>query len=102
VPTLPLSKSGRVCLMVYTKPRDSAVSPFEIEARIFDSSGSPHANPRVVLIGRSVPDADGLVKVLLELGPLDLPRGDYVFQVTFRDTSDRTIHSESASNFRVS
>lgn len=100
-PRLAAGGSSRVCLMVYRKVTSAAIAPFQIDAQVVGAGG--HRRPaRLSLIGRSEPDAEGLVKLLLEFSASDLPSGDYSLHVRFRDTNDEKSTSESEAPFRIS
>lgn len=101
-PTVVSGGSSRVCLMVYRKAGDATLSPFQIDAEVVGADGRVRRPARLSLIGRSEPDAEGLVKLLLEFSASDLPSGEYSLRVVFRDSKDQRLRSESEAPFRVS
>lgn len=101
-PTVAAGGSSRVCLMVYRKAADSIIAPFQIDAQVIGAGGRVLRPAKLSLIGRSEPDAEGLVKLLLEFSASDLPSGDYSLRVLFRDSKDQRLTSESEAPFRVS
>ena len=102
IPRLAPGVSSRVCLMVYQKEEGKVSAPFEVSAEIRDGSGRVRGTAQISLIGRSEPDASGLVKLLVNFVPAGIPAGDYSLRVTFRDVHDRSLHSESEARFHVS
>jgi VWFA-related protein len=100
-PTVVAGGSSRICLMVYRKAADTAISPFQIDAQVIDADGRARRPAKLTLLGRSEPDSEGLVKLLLEFSASDLPSGDYSLRVLFRDTKDERLTSESEAPFRV-
>jgi VWFA-related protein len=101
-PTVVAGGSSRICLMVYRKAADAAISPFQIDAQVIGADGRVLRPAKLSLIGRSEPDSEGLVKLLLEFSASDLPSGDYSLRVLFRDTKDERLTSQSEASFRVS
>ncbi|MEP6768798.1 MAG: VWA domain-containing protein [Acidobacteriota bacterium] len=102
VPTVVAGGTSRVCLMLYRKTPGQAMSPFEIQAEVVDADGRARRPARLSLIGRSDPDAEGLVKMLLDFSAIGLPTGDYSLRVIFRDARDERLQSESEARFHVS
>lgn len=102
VPTISAGAHSRVCLMLYRKVRDGSFAPLEIDAEIFDMQGRTRGPAKLALIGRTAPGAEGLVRLLLDFTPADLPAGEYSLRVVFRDSQDQTRRVESEARFRVS
>jgi VWFA-related protein len=102
VPTVAAGGSSRICLMLYRKGAGAAVAPFQIDAEVVGAEGGLRRPARLALIGRSEPDAEGLVTLLLDFSASDLPAGDYSLRVVFRDAGDERVRSESEARFRVS
>ncbi|MEO8190877.1 MAG: VWA domain-containing protein [Acidobacteriota bacterium] len=102
VPIISSGGSSRVCLMVYRKAGESTLSPFQISAEVVGAPGGKSSPARLSLIGRSEPDAEGLVKLLLDFSATDLPVGEYSLRVKVRDSGDESVRSESEARFRIS
>jgi VWFA-related protein len=102
VPRLLSGVASRVCLMLYQREQGSTSAPFELSAEIRDESGRVRGTAQMSLVGRSSPDSAGLVKLLVNFVPSNLPAGDYSLRVLFRDAQDKSLHSESEAKFRVS
>lgn len=102
VPTVAAGGTSRVCLMVYRKGAAGGIAPFQIDAEVVGAEGRLRRPARLALLGRSEPDADGFVKLLLDFSASDLPAGDYSLRVVFRDSRDERVRSESEARFRVS
>jgi VWFA-related protein len=101
-PKLAPGSQPHVCLMV-VRPGQTGSSPaFDVEVRIVDSQGNLIVPSDVHVVGRTPPTPDGLVKVLLDFTASNLPPGQYSLRVTFRDSGDRTLRSESEAPFQVS
>ena len=102
VPVVAAGGNSRVCLMVYRRRGEAALAPFQIDAEVVGAGGRLRRPARMSLIGRSEPDAEGLVKLLVDFSASDLPAGDYSLRVVFRDARDTRLRSESEARFRVS
>lgn len=99
-PGLAVGRATRLCLMLY--PRTGTASdPFQIDARIRDAQGRAFIPARFVVLGRSSPDATGLLKLLVEFIPLSLPPGDYSLSVTVRDPKDSNPGAQAEAPFRI-
>jgi VWFA-related protein len=101
-PTLAPGTHARLCLMLYRKTQSGSLPPFEIETQVLDAEGHSHGAARISLIGRSVPDAEGLVKVLVDFAAPELGPGHYSLRVLFRDSQDHAVQSEGEAKFRIS
>lgn len=101
-PDLASGTHSRVCLMLYQRAEAVPLSPFNIDAQILDAGGRFRGAANFRLIGRTSPDSQGLVKVLVDFSVADLSPGDYALRVVFRDAHDTSRQSEGEAKFRVS
>lgn len=101
-PVVPAGSTPRVCIMVVAPGAAGATPAFDVEIRIVGSSGAVLEPSELHVLGRTAPTAEGLVKVLLDFSASNLAPGRYAFRVTFRDSADRTVRSESEAAFQVS
>jgi VWFA-related protein len=99
-PELAAGKVETLCLMLY--PRAGAVGdPVRFEVRIRDALGQVFVPAQFVVLGRSSPDATGLVKVLFEFTPIPLPPGDYSLSVTVLDPTGSSPLAQTEAPFRM-
>jgi len=101
LPTVRSGSKAHVCLMVVSRSAPGTVPALEVGVRVVDGSGRSIVPSDVHVLGRSTPNPDGLLRILVDFVPTDLSPGSYRFRVTFRDKTDRT-ESESETPFRVS
>jgi VWFA-related protein len=99
-PGLTAGRVARLCLMLYPRAGTTGDS-FQIEARIRDTQGRTFAPARFAVLGRSLPDSTGLLKLLVEFTPLSLPPGDYSLSVTVRDPGDSNPAARAEAPFRI-
>ena len=99
-PGLAAGQAARLCLMLY--PRAGAAgATFQIDARVRDAQGHAFTPGRFAVLGRSSPDATGLVKLLVEFIPQSLPPGDYSLSVTVRDPGASNPATQAEAPFRI-
>jgi VWFA-related protein len=98
-PELRVGKASRVCVMVYSHGR-KADSAFQIEAIVHNAQGGRFTAPGFVVLGRSLPDTTGLLKLLVEFTPPSLPAGEYSLTLTLRDPGEPGA-AQSHSAFRI-
>ncbi|HYK42083.1 MAG TPA: VWA domain-containing protein [Thermoanaerobaculia bacterium] len=101
-PTLAPGSNPHVCLMLVAPGPEGSIPAFDVELRIVGPAGETIEPSGVHVLGRTPRTADGVVKVLLDFTTANLAPGRYSFHVTFRDSTDRAIRSESETAFRVS
>jgi VWFA-related protein len=99
-PSLGNGAAREVCVMAWGgELRIAQDHQLEIAPQLVDASGAARA---VALDGvRLVPDADGVGRYVLTLRPVDVPSGDYLLRLSFRDPeSGATGRSELAVQIR--
>jgi VWFA-related protein len=99
-PALANGRTDRVFLLAFDGGRgyDPGAS-FEIKPQLVDASGTAVRLGRIE-VARSVADADGFRRFVLNITPADLTAGDYTLRVRLRDPSSGRI-SEAFQAVRV-
>jgi VWFA-related protein len=99
-PSLANGRTDRVFLLAFDGGRgyDPGAS-FEIRPQLVDASGAAVRLGRIE-VARSVADADGFRRFVLDVTPADLAAGDYTLRVSLRDPSSGRI-SEAFQAVRV-
>lgn len=100
-PRIARDSHAQLCLLAYGVGTGDNVSPFRIEASVEAGDGAAPRPAVVSLVGRTRPDADGLVRLLIEFSAAGLPQGDYRLQVTVRDARDPARTNTSEASFHV-
>jgi hypothetical protein len=65
--------------MLYRSGRDAA-DRYRVDLEIFDAQGGRHHPDKVEILGRTEPDREGLVKLLLRFSAPSLESGEYVLR----------------------
>lgn len=100
-PRLSAGKVSRLCLMVYPEGNAASGAAFQVEAGIRDAQGRAWAPAQFAVVGRSAPDATGLIKLLLHFAPVPLPPGGYVLSITLKDPSGASPPARTEAAFRI-
>jgi hypothetical protein len=100
-PELEAQAPARVCVMLYP-PRREGSADYALEAKVWDAMGRAFAPSGFRLVGRSAPDAQGLVKILADFTPGLLPPGDYALSVSLsaQESSDATALARAPFRIR--
>src|SRR5262249_15611862 len=85
-PTVVSGKETRVCLMLY-RSGPNASAAYRVDLEILDAQGGHHRPDRVEILGRTEPDPEGLVKLLLRFSAPPLRPGEYVLRAALPDGS---------------
>jgi VWFA-related protein len=101
-PELEPQAPARVCVMLYP-PRREGSADYALEAKVWDAKGRAFAPSGFRLVGRSAPDAQGLVKILADFTPGLLPPGEYALSVSLggRESSDATTPARAPFRIRL-
>lgn len=78
-PTIAAGADARVCLMLYRSSRDAA-DRYRVDLEILDAQGGHHHPDKVEILGRTEPDREGLVKLLLRFSAPSLESAEYVLR----------------------
>jgi VWFA-related protein len=100
-PTVAPGSTPHVCLMLVAPGAEGTLPAFDVELKIVGPEGEAVEPSDVHVLGRTPRTADGVVKILLDFKASNLAPGRYSFRVTFRDSADRAIRSESEASFQV-
>ena len=79
VPTLISGSPARICLMLY-RAGGSAADRYRVDLEILDAQGGHHRPEKVEILGRTEPDKEGLVKLLLQVSAPPLESGEYILR----------------------
>jgi VWFA-related protein len=101
-PTVAPGSTPHVCLMLVAPGAEGTLPAFDVELKIVGPGGEVVEPSDVHVLGKTPRTADGVVKILLDFKASNLAPGRYAFRVTFRDSADRSIRSESEAFFQVS
>ncbi|MDQ6894175.1 MAG: VWA domain-containing protein [Acidobacteriota bacterium] len=101
-PVIASGSRSQVCLTVLRPAGKTSEAPFQLDLQIVDASGRAFSPSDVRLIGRTSPDANGWIKLLVDFTASQLETGIYSLRVTLRDSADRTLTAVSQATFRVS
>jgi len=101
-PTIASGSTPHVCLILVAPGAEGTLPAFDVELKIVGPGGDAIDPSDVHVLGRTPRTADGIVKVLLDFKASNLAPGRYAFRVTFRDSRDRSVRSESEAPFQVS
>jgi len=83
-PTVVAGTPTRVCVMLYRSRREPA-DRYRLDLEIVDAQGGHHRPDRVEILGRTEPDREGLVKLLLRFSAPSLRPGEYVLRAALAD-----------------
>jgi hypothetical protein len=84
-------------------PRREGSADYALEAKVWDAKGRAFAPSGFRLVGRSAPDAHGLVKILANFTPGLLPPGEYALSVSLggQENSDATTPARAPFRIRL-
>ena len=99
-PELEAQAPARVCVMLYP-PRREGSGDYALEAKVWDAKGRAFAPSGFRLVGRSAPDAQGLVKILADFTPGILPPGEYALSVSLGGQESSDAARLARAPFRI-
>jgi VWFA-related protein len=99
-PDVSLNSHIRICLIIHRKSSVLEGAPFQMEAECLDAENGKFP-ARVKLLGRTPPDANGMIKLLLDLDTTGLAAGSYSIRFTLHPGQNQEAVRTEAS-FRVS
>jgi VWFA-related protein len=101
-PVIGTGTESQICLMFYQLGAERGPNPFNVAATIVDPSGQDRGPANIVLLGRSRPGPEGLVKLLIRFRASDLPPGPYSLRFVLRDADGGAPFAVTEAPFRIS
>ncbi len=104
-PLLRTDETTRVCLLLYDSGRLSTAADLGIDVNVVDSAHRSFVPEAFRLLGRTAADQTGLVKLLAEFQPGNLPPGDYELCVRWKRSgaagATGATGEETSAPFRI-
>ena len=87
--------------MIVGKPTASGLAPFQLHAEFVGAGNAGPIPAQVRLLSRTVPDANGMEKLLVDVDTTGLGTGSYEIRFTLQPEGDTaSVRSETA--FQIS